>query len=252
MTRVFTVLSVLAGTTFLPSAVGRADPPAFTLTGNKTISIQIVSINGDTTVTLELVLDKSAGVSVITKDADVLKPFEAAAEKAQKEREKRSKELQKHIEEIDEQLKEAIDKKDEKKIKEWTAESAKATAEFIKDAQATIEVFQSQPAVAEGILAYKDKRWQLVGTMRPFDPDAKDKGGKLGICSVQGEVVTGEFKAGEVKSSVALRAGDLTIVLTGPAAKEAMKGRVRATGALRLGKAGDAVLEATKIETAPK
>ena len=212
----------------------------------------MVSVNGDTTLTLELVLDKSTSVSVITKDADTLKPFLAAAEKNGKEREKRSKESQKRIEEVDKQLLEAVEKNDEKKVKELSAERKKLSDENLKEVRATVEAIQREPAVAEGTLTYKDKQWRLVGTMRPFDPDAKDKGGKLGTCTIQGEVVSGEFKDGEVKSSLAIRAGDLTIVLTGPAAKESIKGGVRATGTLRLGKSGDAVLEATKIEALKK
>ena len=51
--------------------------------------------------------------------------------------------------------------------------------------------------------------------MRPFDPDVRrdKREGSSGLVVIQGEVKSGEFKDGEVKSSLAIRAGDLTIAL---------------------------------------
>ena len=198
----------------------------------------MVSVNGDTTLTLELALDKSTSVAVITKDADTLKPFEAAAEKNRKEREKRGKELQKRIEEVDKQLLEAAEKNDVKKVKELTAERKKLSDENLREVRATVEGILREPAVAEGTLTYKDKQWRLVGALRPFDPDAKDKGGKLGTCSIQGEVVSGEFKASEVKSSLAIRAGDLTVVLTGAGGEGVREGRRAGHGDAAAGQSG--------------
>jgi hypothetical protein len=94
------------------------------------------------------------------------------------------------------------------------------------------KALKNWPAVAEGELSFTDRKWRLKGTLRPLDPLGKDSG----TCTVQGEVV-----------ETGLRSGSTTFTLTGPAAKDA-KGRVRATGTLRLGKGGEATLEATKVE----
>ena len=92
----------------------------------------------------------------------------------------------------------------------------------------------------------------MVGNLRALEPNGKDKGVKPGSCTVQGEATKGEYKVGDVKSSLAVRAGDLTVILTGAAAKEAAKGTVRATGTLTLTNSGEAILEATKVEAVKK
>jgi hypothetical protein len=236
MKRVFTSLAILAGTIWLAPAPVHADgvTPMVTLTGNKTGFLIKRSINGNTTIALELALDKDTTVLCVLTDPALLKVFEEEAAK-------RSKEFEKRSQEINKQLDEALKKNDLKKADELTDELIKNTDEFTRT-----------PAVAEGTLTFQDKRWRLAGTLRPFDPKGKDKGVKFGTCTVQGEAVSGEFKAGKVKSALAVRAGDLTVVLTGPAVKDAVKGGVRARGTLHLGRSGEAVLEATQLAPVKK
>jgi hypothetical protein len=232
MNRVLSSLAVLAGTILLMPAAHAADPstPAVTLSGLKTINLSSAMINGDTTVTLDLLLGKDTTLRIVSKDPALYKALTDGADKRVAEFVKRSQEIQKLIDE-------AKKNNDTKKVQE------------LKD-QKTAEGqgILLAPVVVEGVLTYKDKKWHLAGSVRPFDAAGKDKGVKAGTCTLRGEAVSGEFKAGDVKSLLAVRAGDLSVVLTGPAAKESVKGLVRATGTLRLGKSGEAVLEATKVD----
>jgi hypothetical protein len=239
MTRSPSLMALAAGLLLLaPSAWADAPKATVVLTGTKTGNVKSESVNGVTTVTLELALDKDTTVTVLTRDAKVVQKFLDASEQRIKELEKQSRELAK-------QLDDAISKQDVEKAK-------KLTDELNRHTEAIKAVVQKQPAVAEGALAYKDKKWVLTGTVRPFEPDGQDKGTKLGTCTVRAEVVGGDFKAGGVTSKLALRCGDVTVVLTGPAAKGEFKGLVEATGTLRLTKAGEAILDTTKIDAAKK
>jgi hypothetical protein len=233
MTRVLTLLPALA--LLAPAAVA-ADPPApaVILYGGKLSSLKIGAVNGEANVSLELTVGKDTPLEAVSKDMKAALALTDAIDKNAKESEKRSKELAKQVEE-------AAKAGDLKKVKELNEA-------LLKEGDNVLFV----PAVVSGALTYKDKRWQLVGGLRALEPDGKDKGIKPGACTVQGEATKGEYKVGDVKSSLAVRAGDLTVVLTGPAAKEAAKGRIRATGTLTLTRTGEAILEATKVEAVRK
>jgi hypothetical protein len=206
-----------------------ADTPAL-LTGQKTQSMTIRTINGKTTVTLELLLDKGTSVEVLTTDGDIGDKFHTAMKKRLEDQSKRHRELLKLREE-------AARKNDGKKVEELTKESL----ELLKEMK---EGLTKTPAVAEGVLKFADKQWRLEGSMRPFEPEGKDKGTKTGTCTIRGSGF-------EENSKPVIRSGDVTILLTGPAAKP-VKGTVRATGTLKLGQNGEATLEAVKVEPEKK
>src|SRR5262249_46880395 len=108
------------------------------------------------------------------------------------------------------------------------------------------------PAVAAGTLSFKDGAWQLVGSLRLLDPEKKDKGVARGSCVIEGEMMKGEFTAGDVTSKLAVRAGGLIVLLRDVEAKDAMKGKVRATGRLILTEDGNAILDVTAVEAVKK
>jgi hypothetical protein len=232
MTRVLPFLAVLAGTTLLAPAA-RADP-SVTLFGLRATTLKKDTVNGQGKVTLTLILDRDTKVEAVTRDVAAATALTAGSDKRQKAYDKRSKEV---LKEIDSAAKAGNEKK----------------AEELKDELTRMaQSIQIVPAVVQGTLAFKDDRWRLTGGARPFAPDGKDKGVAEGTCVVEGEAVKGAFTAGEFKSSLGVRVGKLTVVMTGPPAKEAFKGAVRATGTLRLTEPGGAVLEADTIEAVKK
>jgi hypothetical protein len=232
MTRTLPFLTVLAGTTlFAPAA--RAEP-SITLYGLRATTIKTETVNGEGKVTLTLILDRDTKLEAVTRDVAVAKALTDGSDKRQKEYDKRSKEI---LKEIDDARKANNEKK---------AEDLKD--ELIRKAQ-TILIL---PAVVQGTPTFKDNRWRLTGSARPYAPDGKDKGVAEGTCVVEGEAVKGNFTAGEFTSKLAVRIGKLNVLMTGPPAKEGFKGNVRATGTLRLTDLGEAVLEADAIEAVKK
>ncbi len=230
MARVLTLVVLLAGAAVAPGA----DGPAVTLHGGKMASLKITTTNGGANVTLELTIGKDTPLQVLSKDAAPMRAIAEGSDKRFKDYQQRVKKLQKAVED-------AANAGDEKLVKELTDRLTQEADDLL-----------FVPAVVAGALTYKDKSWQLVGTIRALEPDKRDKGVKRGSWTVQGELVGGAFEVGEIKSSQGIRAGGLTIVLTGPAAKDTPKGQVRATGALTLTEAGEAVLEATAVEPVKK
>jgi hypothetical protein len=232
MTRLIPLLAALAGTTlFAPAA--RAEP-SITLYGLRASKINTETVNGEGKVTITLILDRDTKLEAVTKDVAASKALTDGAEKRQKEYDKRSKEI---LKQIDEARKAANEKKAEELMDELT-----------KMAQ-TIYIL---PSVVQGTLTFKNDHWRLTGGARLYAPDGKDKGVAEGTCVVEGDAVKGKFEAGEFKSSLAVRVGKLNVIMTGPPAKEAFKGTVRATGTLRLLEMGEAVLEADAIEAVKK
>jgi hypothetical protein len=219
----------------------RADMPAtprVVLTGQKTQSMTRISVNGNTSVTLELIIDKNTTVEVLTTDDEVGERFVAAIKKRLEDQGTRHKELLKLREE-------AAKNKDMKRVEEIDKECL----ELLKQMK---EGLRLTPAVAEGVLKFVGKKWRLEGTLRPFDAGGKDKGMKLGSCTVGGTAVAGDFKAGETKSGLAIRSGDVTVVVTGPAAAEPIEGDAQVTGTLKLGQSGEATIAASKVEPGKK
>src|SRR5690242_20586163 len=94
------LLAVSFAVLFL-AAAARADPatPAAVLTGQSGSTTKVVTVNGDTTVTLELVLDKDTTVEVVARDVGILKALNDAMDARLKDFEKRSKELVDQIKE---------------------------------------------------------------------------------------------------------------------------------------------------------
>jgi hypothetical protein len=232
MTRVLPFLAVLAGTILVAPAAGAE--PSITLYGLRASKIHTDTVNGEGKVTITLILDRDTKFEAVTKDVAASKALTDGAEKRQKEYDKRSKEI---LKQIDEARKAANEKKAEDLMDELT-----------RMAQ-TIYIL---PSVVQGTPTFKDNRWRLTGGARLYAPDGKDKGVAEGTCVVEGEAVKGKFTAGEFTSTLAVRVGKLNVIMTGPPAKEAFKGAVRATGTLRLMETGEAVLEADAIEAVKK
>lgn len=103
--------------------------------------------------------------------------------------------------------------------------------------------------VAEGALRVADKKLRLAGTARLTDFKKLDKDLPPGGAVVEGEAQAGSFAYGKDKEAkLAIKNGDWPILIVGPAAEEARKGKVRAYGQLKQGDKGALVLEATKVE----
>jgi hypothetical protein len=230
MARVLTLLAILAS---FASAAAAADAPAVTLYGGKMTGINVDTTFGKSKVTLDLTVG-DAELHVSSKDA-------AFGVTLARDYQKRNKDYQKLARDLKKRFDEAVKKGDEKKAQEIADQLTKEGEEVL-----------SVPAVSAGTLTYKDKQWQLVGSIRALDPEKVDKGVERGSCAVQGEVVKGEFTVGDVISSLAIRAGSVTVVLTGDAVKDTLKGQVRAVGTLTLTEAGGAVLEAKSVEAVKK
>ncbi len=240
-----------------PAKENGAGAPVVVIAGHIT-DLQQTTADGKVMTTVSLAVDANSSVTASTPQdvTAITQAFKQAAEK-------RMTALTKRLEPNNQRLKantdlfiDALTSKDTKKAEALGKENEallKENAAITKEIAALGRPL-GMTAVIEGTLEFKDKNWRVVGTVRPWDPEGKDRTLGPGRAQVRGEAVPGEYKVGKGTSPLALRTGGLLIVVTGKAIKDDAKveGLVLAGGRLELTKEGAAVLTADQLEVVKK
>ncbi len=215
-------------------------------------SVQQSIINEKQTTVVTLLLDRNPKVKVfVFTSQDATAITKAFADAALKRLEAIGKIQKANLKLSDEALKNNDFKKANTLLKEtrsYTTEILSLSKQF------------GVPAVAEGVLEFKDKNWLLAGTNRPIDSESKDRA--IGTAVIRGEAIPGEYSAvirgepGKIKrafSKLAIKSGGMLIAIMGKASADAkIEGLMRAGGKIILGKEGTAALDADKLEALKK